>query len=319
MMSHEHERPVEPFSDIHVEHEHVRATLLHDPSVEGLDMAIYMDGSGSMSEEYAYPQPPVRGFWAWLFGHPPTEEPLSNQVEQQVRWMLEYLATKDRNGLLRVAYWACGRGGRDVEAVGEFTGTEVEKYKFPGPREMGNSTCLGPAVRDYINYLQAQVQKGARRGCAVFVTDGQIHDADDVKNYSREVARAITRGNLPRINFILVGVGAQVDEEQMEDICHAEYPGIGHLWCHRIAAEITQVAELVAVLVDETMTVAAGGTIYDDKGQVLKIYESRLPAVLEFEIPEGAKSFTLEVAGQRYTQPLPEEEEHHDEDEDEDH
>jgi len=42
---------------------------------------------------------------------------------------------------------------------------------------------------------------------------------------------------------------------------------VGHLWCHRIAEEIKQVAELVAVLVDETMTVAAGGTIYDDKGK----------------------------------------------------
>ena len=29
-----------------------------------------------------------------------------------------------------------------------------------------------------------------------------------------------------------------------------------------------EMAELVAVLVDETMTVAAGGTIYDDKGKV---------------------------------------------------
>ncbi len=53
-MGHKHERPVEPFSDLHVEHGHVRATLLHDPTVEGLDMAIYMDGSASMSGDYAY-------------------------------------------------------------------------------------------------------------------------------------------------------------------------------------------------------------------------------------------------------------------------
>jgi hypothetical protein len=110
-----------------------------------------------------------------------------------------------------------------------------------------------------------------------------------------------------------------VDEEQLEDICHEEYPGIGHLWCHRIAEEIKQVAELAAALVDETMTVAAGGTIYDDRGKVLKIYEARLSAVLEFEIPEGAKSFTLEVNGQRYTQPVPDEDEEHHGDEDEDH
>src|SRR6185369_4527914 len=102
------------------------------------------------------------------------------------------------------------------------------------------------------------------------VTDGVLHDADAVKTYSRELAREITAGRLPRLNFILVGVGDAVDEEQMEEICHEEYPGVGHLWCHRIAEEINQVAELVAVLVDETMTVAAGGTIYDDRGRVMK-------------------------------------------------
>jgi len=308
-----HERPVEPFSDLHVEGDHVRATLLHDPTVEGLDMAIYMDGSGSMEEEYKYKR---KGGWlAWLFGKPVEQ---TNQVEPQVQWMLEYLATKDRNGLLRVAYWACGDGGRSIEPVGDLQGVEVKQYKFPGPRQMGTGTYLQPAMEDYVEYLKREIPNGARRGCAVFVTDGVLHDADAVKSFSGKVARQIASGNLPRMNFILVGVGDQVDEEQMEEICHVEYRGVGHLWCHRIAEEIGQMAELVAVLVDETMTVAAGGTIYDDRGTVLKVYESRLPAVLEFPIPEGAKSFTLEVNGQRYTQPLPEEE-HHEGEEEEDH
>jgi len=308
-----HERPVEPFSDLHVERGRVRATLLHDPTVEGLDMAIYMDGSGSMKEEYE-PRLQSRTFWQWLAGEPALTLP--NQVEPQVQWMLEYLATKDRNGVLRVAYWACGKSGRDVEVVGDLKGVNVKSYSFPGPREMGSYTYLEPAMRDYMKYLKNQIPLGARRGCAVFVTDGVLHDPDAVKAYSRELAHDIAAGRLPRLNFILVGVGNAVDEEQMEEICHQEYRGVGHLWCHRIAEEINQIAELVAVLVDETMTVAAGGTIYDDSGNAIKIYEARLPAVLEFDIPEGATSFTLEVGGQRFTQPLPEEEDHHDEDED---
>ncbi len=255
----------------------------------------------------------------WLFGNPTVTLP--NQVEPQVQWMLQYLATKDRNGVLRVAYWACGRTGKEIQVVGDLLGSDAYSYKFPGPAELGGSTYLAPAMKDYIQYLKAQIPRGARRGCAVFVTDGVLHDANDVKAYSRQIAHQIATGQLPRTNFILVGVGSEVDEEQMEEICHEEYPGVGHLWCHRIAEEIHQVAELVAVLVDETMTVAAGGTIYDDRGNVLKIYEARLPAVLEFNIPEGARSFTLEVNGQRFTQPLPEEDEDHhgDEDEDEDH
>ena len=311
-----HERPVEPFSDLHVEHGRVRATLLHDPTVEGLDMAIYMDGSASMGEEYEQKKQ-SRNLWESLFGNPSITLP--NQVEPQVQWMLEYLASKDRNGVLRVAYWACGKSGKEIELVGDLQGVDVKRYKFPGPREMGGNTFLEPALRDYVQYVKTQVPVGVRRGCAVFVTDGVLHDAEAVKSYSKQLAKEISSGRLPRMNFILVGVGEQVDEEQMEDICHEEYPGIGHMWCHRIAEEITQVAELVAILVDETMTVAAGGTVYDDSGNILKIYEARLPAVLEFDIPEGATSFTLEVNGQRYTQPMPGEDEHHDEEEDEDH
>ncbi|MBX9688265.1 MAG: hypothetical protein K2X27_16270 [Candidatus Obscuribacterales bacterium] len=304
MSEHDHERPVEPFSDLHVEHGHVRATLLHDPTVEGLDMAIYLDGSASMGDEYEY-KTKHSSIWSWLLGKKP--EILPNQVEPQARWILEYLATKDRNGELRVAYWACG-SGKGIEVIGDLRGVDVQQYSFPGPKSEGKSTHLTPAIKDYVEYLRKQVAQGCKRGCAVFITDGELHDAAEVKRYCASLARDISRGLLPRISFILVGLGDGVNEEQMEEICHEEYPGIGHLWCHRIAEEIGQMAELVAVLVDETMTVAAGGTIYDDKGNVLKVYEARLPAVLEFEVPEGARSFTLEINGQRFTQPLPKEE-----------
>jgi len=307
------EKPVEPFSDLHVEEGHVRATLLHDPTVEGLDVGLYLDGSGSMREEYAYESKQERRtFWQWLLQKPkPAPKPPTNEVEPQARWMLQYLASKDRNGILRVAYWACHSTGKGVETVGDLPGTEVEKYNFPGPSIQGGYTYLKPAVDDFVRYLKTQIPTGARRGLAVFITDGALHDADDVIATTGEIARMITRGQLPRMNFVLVGVGDAIDEEQLERISHAENEGVGHLWCHRTAKEISNVAELVAVLVDETMTVAAGGTVYDDRGKVVKEYEGRLPAVLEFTVPEGCKSFTLEVGGQRYTQPLPEDDDHH--------
>jgi hypothetical protein len=302
-MSHKHEVINKPFSDVHRKGNKVLATLLHDPTVEGLDVALYMDGSASMEDEYG-----PRGVLAKL-------APVKNLVEPQMRWMLEYLASKDRDGNLRVAYWATGDGAQ-LELLGDLDGKKAAEYKFPGPQYYGKGTVMLPVLRDYVAHVRKEVEKGARRGLAVIITDSQVHDAKDLREYSVQVAKEIAAGRLPRLNFVLVGVGDQVDEEQMEELCHFQYPGVGHLWCHRIADRMEEMAELVAVLVDETMTVASGGTIYDDKGAQLKIFESRLPAVLEFDVPPGCTSFTLEVAGQKFPQPIPEE---HDDDDDDDH
>jgi hypothetical protein len=297
-----------PFSDVHRMGNRVVATLLHDPTVEGLDVALYMDGSASMENTYG-----PRGILAKL-------GPVKNQVEPQMQWMLEYLATKDRDGVLRVAYWATGSGA-ELELVGDLDGAKAKQFKFPGPKQYGKATILLPVLRDYVAHIRKEAaEKDARRGLAVIITDSQLSDPDDVIAYTKQVAREITGGRMPRVNFVLVGVGDKVDEEQMERVCHDEYPGVGHLWCHRVADKMEEMAELVAVLVDETMTVAAGGTIYDEKGAVLKSYEGRLPAVLDFEVPAACKRFTLEVAGQRFDQALPEDhgDEHHDDDDDED-
>jgi hypothetical protein len=304
------ETAVKPFSDVHLKGRAVVATLLHDPTVEGLDVALYMDGSASMENAYG-----PRGVLAKL-------GPIKNQVEPQMHWMLEYLANKDRDGMLRVAYWATGSGA-ELEMLGELEGAKAKTFKFPGPRAYGKATILLPVLRDYIAHIKREVvERGARRGLAVIITDSQLSDANDVIAYTQQVAKEIQAGRLPRINFVLVGVGEQVDEEQMERIGHEEYPGVGHLWCHRHADRMEEMAELVAVLVDETMTVAAGGTVYDDADKPIKVYEGRLPAVLEFEVPAGCKHFTLEVGGQRFTQPLSEEHHgeggHHDDDDDDD-
>ena len=135
-MSNQHEVIVKPFSDVHNKGGKVVATLLHDPTVEGLDVALYMDGSASMEDEYG-----PRGILAKL-------GPVRNLVEPQMRWMLEYLANKDRNGILRVVYWATGSGS-DLEVVGDLSGAQAKDYKFPGPKFYGKGTVMLPVLRDY--------------------------------------------------------------------------------------------------------------------------------------------------------------------------
>lgn len=332
------ERAAGIFSDIHVEKGKVRVTLLHDPSVEGLDTAIYMDGSASMTDEYARNQgqvqaqpsaavaaalarPPQRSLatklWHWLTARPapPVTEDEStppesdNVVDPQIKRMLQYLATKDRNARLRVAYWACG-GRSPVEVVGELSAADLEHQVFTGPSEFGG-TFLLPALQDFVKYMQEQAAGGAQRGCAVIVTDGDIFDADRVKAYSDKIGQQIAAGRLIPLHFVLVGVGEAVNEARMEEICHAEYGGLEHMWCHRVAEEMEEIAQLVAVLVDETMSIASSGRLLDHQGRVLQVYEGRIPAVLEFSVPEGCDRFTLEINGERYEQEIPEEEDHH--------
>ena len=291
-----------PFSDVHRIGGRVVATLLHDPTVEGLDVALYMDGSASMEPEYG-----PRGVLAKL-------GPTRNNVEPQMRWMLEYLSGKDRNTQCRVAYWATGAGG-EIEALGEMTGIQGKEAKFPGPTRYGLGTQMLPVLRDFIAYFRERVKDGARRGLAVIITDSVIDDGRDVIAYSGKVAEEISSGRMPMMNFVLVGVG-KADEEQMEEISHAEFPGVGHLWCHRHVDRMEEMADLVAVLVDSTMSVADGGAVFDGRGPLLKRWEGRLPAVLEFDCPPDCSRFVLEVNGQRYEQPIPEdhgdEDEHHD-------
>lgn len=321
------ERATGIFSDIHCEEGKVRVTLLHDPTVEGLDTAIYMDGSGSMEDEYARVARPAKKarasepgmatkLWYWLTNKPlpkPQEpaapEATANVVDPQIRRMLQYLATKDRNARLRVAYWACG-GANSVEVIGELSAEDLNQHQFNGPANMG-ATYLLPALEDFVGYMRAQREQGAQRGCAIIVTDGELFDVDKVKEYSEKIAQEINAGTLPHLNFVFVGVGDGVNEEQMEDICHTEYGGLEHMWCHRVAEEMDEIAQLVAVLVDETMTINSSGRLLDHQGQVLQVYEGRIPAVLEFTVPEGCTRFTLEINGERYEQEIPEEEDHH--------
>lgn len=300
------ERPSGIFSDVHFENGKVRATLLHDPSVEGLDTAIYMDGSGSMLDEYGEPHL-LNKLWCWLTRQQAQRG--ANQVDPQIKRMLQYLASKDRNGRLKVAYWACG-DGRMVESIGELTAADVETHQFNGPKEFGSGTYLEPCLADFADYMREQTRQGSQRGCAIIVTDGQLSDVEKVKARNEEIAADIKKGLLPPLNFVFVGVGKGVNEEEMEDIAHEEYGGIEHMWCHRIAEEMSDLAQMVAVLVDESMSIASSGRLLDESGNVLAVYEGRIPAVLEFAVPAGNRKFALEINGTLYEQVIPEDDHH---------
>lgn len=278
----------------------VELTFAVDPGIEKLAAAFYMDGSESMHQAGNYGR--KRAFFSINIGKQ------RNPVEDAMRIIVPYIASKDADGSCRVAYWATGKQGTQVELLGELTADSAARYEFDGPHEFGGGTYLLPAVRDFVAYIQQLQQQGEiKAAMAAIVTDGQIHDFNDLIAYTQDLANAIMAGKFPRTSLVLVGVGPGVNHEQMEtlaDVTPAGFTG-RDIWCCAEAESVDDLPELVAHLLDANTPAFWGGAVLrDERGNVIQAFEDMVPAVVEFELPANARLFTLQVGNETFTQSL---------------
>ncbi len=303
------------FSDIHGEQVgdklHIEVTFAIDPTIEALAAAFYMDGSGSMQETGNYGR-------QGLFGLGKQR----NLVEEAMRIAVPYVASKDANGKCYVAYWATGQKGAFIQPIGELTVEQASTTEFSGPTGFGQETRLLPAVRDFVAYVQKIIQNGEiiQAALAVVVTDGKFHDFTDVRDYTRtQLCPAIMAGKFPKTVFTVIGVGRDVDPEQMEELMHEATPEefTGRpIWCYALADSVSQLPELVSHLVDQNTPAFYGGaSFFDHANTIVARFEDMVPAVVEFELPLGQSFFTIQAGDKSYTQPLELVESDHDEDE----
>jgi hypothetical protein len=292
---------VEPFGEVNVHpagagKTRVVATILMEPSKEGTQTGIALDGSGSMSALYGVEE--KQGFLASLFGR---KKQAHNEITPVAQRICAYLARKiDADGGTTCIYWATGPGGSQIEVVGDLRAEQAEQHVFGPPREFGTGTQLLPAVKYFVDRF-----RDAPWGFYVFITDGALHDLEAVKHYSTELAREVSGRRRNPLKFVLIGVGPSVDERQMEELDDLETGTEVDLWDHKLAAEMRVLQEIFAEVVDKNARIADKGRILDPQGRVVKDYsDSGMTAYLEFEIPSGAEYFTLEVNGNRIHQGL---------------
>ncbi len=289
---------VEPFGEVNVRiasggKVKVTATILMEPHKEGCQTGVALDGSGSMAPLYGVGTGgPVSPMFA-----PQQTQP--NQVSPVAQKICAYLARKiDADGGTTCIYWATGPGGSQYEELGDFTGDEVEFHTFNAPQNFGTGTQLLPAVRYFTERF-----KDAPFGFYVFVTDGEIHDLDEVKSYSERLSREIAAQRRHPVKFVLIGVGPNINEQQMEELDDLETEV--DLWDHKLAAELRQLEQIFAEVVDKNARVAPTGKIVDQNGKVLQDYsDTGVPAFLEFYALPNSQYFTLEVPGLKVSQPL---------------
>jgi len=297
-------KSVDPFGEVNVYSKpggaiRVVATILMEPRREGTQTGIALDGSASMANLYGIGEESGGGFFSSLFGG--KKKAAQNEVTPVAQQVTAHLARKlDADGGTTCIYWATGPGGSKTELIGDLTADQAEKHVFGPPRDFGTGTQLLPAVRYFVDRF-----KDAPWGFYVFITDGELHDLQEVKDYSMRLARNVASGKSKPVKFILIGVGPNVNEDQMEQLDDLDTGTDIDLWDHKIAAEMRVLTEIFAEVVDKNARVADNGKILDPNGRVVKNYsDTGLPAKLEFELPAGSAYFTLEVEGKQIRQDL---------------
>ena len=223
-----------------------------------------------------------------------------NTIEATARKFTAYLAANlDADGGTTVIYWACGEHGSDIEEIGDLTSDQCEGTKFPGPLQkgFGNGTLLTPAVRYFVERFA-----DAKNGMYVFITDGELNDLEDVKWYTKKLCREIAAGTRNPVKCVLIGVGDQINEKQMEELDDLDSGTDVDVWDHKIAADMRGVVEIFAEVVSENVIVAPTARIYDNTGAVVQNFTDGMTARVTFRMPSSSDFFELEVGDQRIRQ-----------------
>ena len=288
------------------------ATVLTIPSLENARMGLALDASASMQKAYG-----VSGIVSSVFA---AAAAVPNIVEPVARTIASYLAGFSIDGKVEIIYWALTADGSGVERLGAVAGPDTLALSVTGPKKQasgqpwGRGTKLLPAVRYFADAFKGAPPLGAEKPGAVcvFVSDGKLDDLADVKGFCLQYAQNIKAGTVPFLKFVLLGVGAEVDEGQMEDLDDM-FEGTGltdafgtpiDLWDHKLAADMKDLAEVFAELVSEKVRAADSGRVVNDKGVVCREYSDFVPALLRFTLPAGSRGFTLELPGGSVTQDI---------------
>ena len=225
-----------------------------------------------------------------------------NVVEPEARKFSSYLADNlDEDGGTDIIYWACGADGKSIEEFGELDSAACLKMEFKGPQKngFGQETHLLPAVQ----YFEKKYRSAERR-LFVFITDGYLDDLDKLKSFTKNLAKEIQAGKRNLFKAVLIGLGDEIDEQQMVELDDIETGTDVDIWDHKIAQEMKDIVEIFAELVDENTIIGPKGAVYDSNGKVVEKFNDGVPAKGYFYLPLDSTFFTFEVGDQSIKQSI---------------
>jgi hypothetical protein len=254
-----------------------------------------LDASASLKKMYGFGGP---------FGGDP------NYMQAVARKLGATLTSVTKSGKVHAIYWAVSPDGSKVEAIGEFDEAEWARAPITGPRKekWGKGTKLLPAIQ----VCAEKVAAGADWTIGVIVTDGIIEDERDCINYCLRLGREMASGRRKPLKLILIGIGEEVDQEQLERFDDMfENSGIDYdLWSHGLVASMQDEADIMGVLYGELMTeetvIAPRGSVTDRAGAVLTHWTDGMPGKFRFVLPRGQTTFVIRTPNSEITQDISE-------------
>lgn len=304
----------------------VNFTILMEPvGEEGWQTGVALDASGSMKSVFGQDIEPVPGReppasvwqtyhqrgWLQILQHQGQNIPIlldeakndlvtqrffrwtKNSLEPIARDMTAYLAGNlDADGGTTVIYWACGEEGNLIEVIGDLTSEDCKTARFGGPsvHGFGGQTILQPAVEYF-----AERFADAKNGMYLFITDGELNDLENVKQYTISLCRDIAAGRRNPLKCVLIGLGSSINEEQMEELDDLESGTNVDIWDHKIAKEMRSLIDIFAEVVTENTIVAPKARILDNRGNVVKDFPNGLPPKVAFTMPSTSDFFELDI------------------------
>jgi hypothetical protein len=288
-------RPTKPLADVNVlpqpdgSHEIV-ICIMPDPDSlvgEGNSKAFMaLDASRSLKEMYGEQGP---------FMSKP------NYVEAVARKIGAMLTDMSRSGNVPGFYWAVSPDGSKTEYIGEYDANGWLEADVSGPKKerWGGGTRLLPAIQ----YAVDEITRDSDWTLGVIMTDGIIEDEEATIEYCLNLAREMDKGQRKTLKLILIGIGEEVDEGQLERFddmtegTDVEYD----LWSHGMVASMKDEADIINVLYGELATeeqiIAPSGHIEDGSGNQIQSWSDGLPAKFRFVLPKGQSKFILRVPG----------------------
>lgn len=218
-----------------------------------------------------------------------------NIVQDEVQKFSEYCALNlSIDGNVGLMYWSLDESGEGILEIGNFSATSVQSLKIEGPsrERFGSNTCLLPALK-----LLDSKYNSAKRTMCIFITDGEISDLEGVKKYTTDLAKRIESGKRNFLKAILIGVGDEINEKQMDELDNLDTGTSVDIWDHKIAHQMKDMLEIFSELVDENQIVAQFAKIFDEDQKLVKSFNDGLPAKIKVSLPMGSKSFCLEADG----------------------